>query len=349
MNVDEVFMRRCLDLAENARGNVAPNPMVGCVIVHQNTIIAEGYHQEYGKAHAEVMAINSVKNKELLKESCLYVNLEPCSHFGKTPPCADLIIQQGIPKVVICNVDSFQKVAGSGIQKLRSAGIEVINGILENDGRRLNARFFCFHEKKRPYVILKWAQTADGFMDIDRGSSKDEKYWISSPLSKLLVHKWRSEESAIFVGSNTIKNDNPSLTVRLVEGKNPIRICIDKNLVLEQSSAIFDNTAKSYIFNEKTNKTEGHLEYIKVDFGKSLIAGILDILYQKEIQSLIVEGGHNILQQFIDQNVWDEVRVFQSEKNFLSGLCAPRLQAQLVSSSTIQNDRLSIYKNESSL
>lgn len=319
--------------------------MVGCVIVHNNIIIGEGYHNKYGEAHAEVNAINSVRDTSLLKESIIYVNLEPCSHFGKTPPCADLIIKHQIPKVVIANKDPFPKVSGGGIEKLRAAGIEVLSGILENPGKELNKRFFCFHEKKRPFVLLKWAQTADGFMDIERKNGKNKNYWISSALSKTLVHQWRSEEDSIFVGTNTAKNDDPSLTVRMVNGTNPLRIVLDKKLNLDKKLKIFDDSASTIIINEHKSNKEGSNEYCKLDFGENLLHQLMELLYHRNIQSIMVEGGRNILDQFIEQNLWDEARIFHSPSSFGSGLKAPLIDGEVFSQEDVGGDLLVQMKN----
>lgn len=372
MIFEEKYLLRCLELAKNGLGNVAPNPMVGCVIVHNNKIIGEGYHQEYGKAHAEVNAIYSVKDKSLLKESTLYVNLEPCAHFGKTPPCANLIVENNIPRVMIGCVDSFSEVAGKGIEKLKNAGIEVIVGILENESLELNKRFFTFHNKKRPYVILKWAETKDGFIDVERtviakheerngkqsfkstdcfpektgqavplhSTRNDVNNWITSPLSKQLVHKWRSEEAAIMVGTNTALNDNPQLNVREWKGKNPIRIVIDLHDRLPQSLNIFNKSVPTLVFSLTKETEEKNLVFVKVKNEKKLIEEVLSELYKRTIQSVIVEGGTTLLQSFIDQNLWDEARVFVGNKNFITGLKAPNLKGNLISEEMIDDDHL---------
>ena len=360
MNFDEKYLLRCLELAKNGLGNVAPNPMVGCVIVHDNNIIGEGYHQEYGKAHAEVNAIHSVKNKFLLQKSTLYVNLEPCAHFGKTPPCANLIVEHNIQRVVIGCVDSFSEVAGKGIEKLKNAGIEVVVGVLEKESLELNKRFFTFHNKKRPFVILKWAETKDGFIDLERSNQKeverneiagqarnDDKIdnWITSPLSKQLVHKWRSEETAIMVGTNTALNDNPQLNVREWKGKNPPRIVIDLHDRLPQSLHIFDKSVPTLVFSLTKETEEKNLVFVKVKNEKNLIEEVLSELYKRNIQSVIVEGGATLLQSFIDQNLWDEARVFIGNKTFVNGLKAPSLIGELMTKQTIDSDDLMFYKN----
>ncbi len=316
-------MKRCIQLAKSAQGYVAPNPMVGSVIVHNNKIIGEGYHKQYGQAHAEVNAINSVKNKELLRKSSLYVNLEPCAHHGKTPPCADLIVKMQIPKVIIACVDSFAKVAGKGIEKLKKAGCDVTVGVLEKESIDLNKRFFTFHNKKRPYIILKWAETSDGFMDIERSPDDHAKnYWITNELAKKLVHKWRSQEDAFMIGTNTAINDNPQLTTRDWTGKNPVRIVIDRNLKLPQNLNLFDNGAKTIVFNSKKDLISDNMEFIKINFDNSL-QEILNKLYLLNIQSIVVEGGRLLLDSFIQNNLWDEARVFVGNKKFIRGLKAP--------------------------
>lgn len=339
-------MKRCFELALNGISEVSPNPMVACVIVHNGEIIGEGYHQEYGKAHAEVNAIHSVKNKEYLKQCTLYVNLEPCSHFGKTPPCSDLIIKHQIPKVVIANKDPFDKVSGRGMDRLKAAGVEVLFGILKDEGKLLNKRFFYFHENRSPYVILKWAQTVDGFMDIDRSENTKESYWITSSFSKILVHKWRSEEDGILVGSNTVRNDDPQLNCRLVKGKNPIRICIDKELKLDKSHKIFNEEGTCLIFNEKVEKESGRLKYFQLDFSKEVLAQVMSKLFEENIQSIIVEGGKKILQQFIDLDLWNEARIFHSEIKFNKGLLAPEINGSIISNNHMGADLLQVLLNK---
>lgn len=344
MNFDEKYMLRCLELAKDGFGNVAPNPMVGCVIVCEGKIIGEGYHQEYGKAHAEVNAIHSVRDKSLLQKSTLYVNLEPCAHFGKTPPCANLIVEHNIPRVVIGCVDSYSEVSGKGIEKLRNAGIEVTVGILENESLELNKRFFTFHNKKRPYVILKWAETQDGFIDVDRPLDKSRDTtadnWITSPLSKQLVHKWRSEEAAIMIGTNTALNDNPQLNVREWKGENPTRIVIDLNDRLPESLNIFDKSIPTVVFSLSKETSTNNLTYVKINDTKTLLQEVLYELYKRNIQSVIVEGGATLLQSFIDHNLWDEARVFVGNRKFKSGLKAPSVKGNLIAEEMIDVDHL---------
>ena len=335
-------MQKCLDLALNGIVNVAPNPMVGSVIVYKGIIIAEGYHKNYGSNHAEVNAINNVKDKSLLKESTIYINLEPCSHFGKTPPCCDMIIQHKIPKVIIGCIDSFSEVAGKGVAKMKKAGIEVIVGILEEECRELNKRFFTFHEKRRPYIILKWAESKDGFI---APKNQQKPFWMTTADSKELVHKWRAEADAILIGRTTAEKDNPSLTVREFKGKNPIRIVIDKDLKLSNDLNLFNSEAKTIIFNgiESKNKCTNH--FIKIIFNK-LIENILEVLHKQNIQSIIVEGGSKTLQSFINTNLWNEARIFTANKELKDGLKAPIIKGRTLSTVEIDTDFLKVIVND---
>ena len=312
--------------------------MVGSVIVYKDKIIGEGYHEEYGSNHAEVNAINSVIDKSLLTKSTIYVNLEPCSHFGKTPPCSDLIIKHKIPKVVVGCIDTFSKVSGKGIQKMRNAGIEVVTGVLNKECRDLNKRFFTFHEKKRPYIILKWAESKDGFI-----APLDQKkpFWMTSKESKKLVHNWRSEEDSILIGRITAEKDNPSLTVREINGKNPIRIVIDRNLKLSNYLNLFNSDADTIIFNEIKSNKSTNINYVKINFNK-LINNILKFLYKQNIQSLIVEGGTKTLQSFIDNNLWDEARVFYTSSELIAGVSSPNIKGKIISSKEIDVDLFEI-------
>ncbi|SMD36184.1 diaminohydroxyphosphoribosylaminopyrimidine deaminase [Reichenbachiella faecimaris] len=337
-SIDKKYMQRALELAANGLGVVSPNPMVGCVIVYKNKIIGEGWHEKYGEAHAEVHAIKSVKNKKLLKQSTAYVTLEPCAHFGKTPPCADLLIKHQLKRVVICNQDSFPLVNGGGIKKLTEAGIEVDVGVLSKQGRKLNKRFFTRVEKKKPYVILKWAQTADGFVARENYDSK----WISGEQSRKMVHKWRSEEDAIWVGTNTAKYDNPKLNVRNWQGNNPIRLVIDKRLSLNSDLHLFDQEIPSICYNLKKEGKEENLEWVKVADERLLEDVFLD-LRQRGVQSVFVEGGAHLLQSLIDKDYWDEARVFTSQTNFEKGIKAPKLNVDSSKEMNIEDDRLSIY------
>lgn len=336
------MMARCVQLARLGLGKTYPNPMVGSVIVHNGKIIGEGWHQKAGQAHAEVNAISSVADKSLLTSSTIYVSLEPCSHFGKTPPCADLIIASKIPHVVIATLDPFAKVNGAGVQKLKDAGIQVEIGVLEKEAQQLNQRFFTFHLHKRPYVILKWAQTQNHKIASDLPQQK----WISNAFAKQLVHKWRTEEQAILVGTNTAKIDNPQLNSRLWAGNQPIRIVLDKNLTLDKSLNLFDQTQNTLIFNQKENSINTKNEFVKVAFDENLIPQILEELYKRNIQSLIVEGGPYVLKQFIEANLWDEARIFTSDETWDSGLDAPEIQGKLISTQNIQNNQLSILTRE---
>lgn len=325
---------------------MSPNPMVGCVIVHNDCIIGEGYHEKYGEAHAEVIAVKSVQNHELLKESTLYVSLEPCAHFGLTPPCSDLIVEKKIPNVVIGTIDSFAKVAGKGIEKMIKAGINVKVGILEKESRELNKRFFTFHEKKRPFVILKWAETTDGFIDFDRTKNQlGQPAWISGEKSLLRVHQMRAVEDAILVGTNTALKDNPSLTVRRCEGRNPVRLVIDNHLRLPENLNLFDGTVKTIVFNSVKNQESGNIEFVRIDFTRNIIPQVLKSLYQQNIQSVIVEGGKQLLESFISSNLWDEAFRFTGNKFFTSGIKAPSISGTIIHSEKTEGDQLLIYRN----
>jgi len=344
--MNEIYMQRCLELAKNGLGHTAPNPMVGSVIVANNGIIGEGYHQKCGEAHAEVNAINSVKNSSLLSSATLYVNLEPCSHFGRTPPCSNLIIEKKIPKVVIACVDTFSEVAGRGIERLRKAGCDVVVGVLERESRELNRRFFTFHEKKRPYIVLKWAQSADGFIDVHR--TKDmpiSPLWITNEAARQLVHKWRTEEDAIWVGTNTAEKDNPKLNVRDWAGKNPLRIVLDKSLRLDPQLALFDGTLPTLVFTEKSAQNFDNVEFVKLNFDKNLLQSILNQLYLRNIQSVFVEGGSKLIESLITENLWDEARVFTGNRTFGSGLKSPHFTPQPIVCEEFGNSRLRYYRN----
>ena len=338
MQNEEFFMQRCIELASKTMGCASPNPMVGSVIVYNNKIIGEGYHEKYGSHHAEVNAINSVKDKSLLSKSTLYVNLEPCAHFGKTPPCSDLIIQNKIPEVVIGCVDTFSEVSGKGIERMRSVGIDVKVGVLENESRELNKRFFTFHEKKRPYIILKWAESKDRFI-----APKDQTkpFWMTSSESKKLAHKWRAEEDAILVGRITAEKDNPSLTVREVEGINPIRIVIDKDLKLSADFNLFNIDAKTIVFNQLKSEENNSNNYIKINF-HNLTKNILQELHKQNIQSIIIEGGTKTLQSFIDKNLWDEARIFTTKKTLTEGVKPPTIEGEIISEDETGGDRFKI-------
>ena len=320
---EEKYMRRCIELAANGLCNVAPNPMVGAVIVCDGRIIGEGYHIRCGEAHAEVNAIRSVKDESLLQRSTIYVSLEPCSHYGKTPPCADLIIEKQIPRIVIGCQDPFSKVAGRGIQKLRDAGREVIVGVLEKECRHLIRRFITFNTLHRPFITLKWAESADHFIDIERTNGKP--MILSSPLSSMLVHKKRTEADAIMVGRRTALLDNPSLTVRNWYGHNPIRIVLDRSLSLPNDLQIFDGDIPTLIFTEKKRPEERNITYITIDFSHNPLIQIMEELYQRKIQSLLVEGGSQLLQSFIDNGLWDEAFIEKCPSRLYSGVKAPEI------------------------
>ncbi len=337
-DVAERFMKRALELAQLGAGSVSPNPMVGCVIVHQGRIIGEGYHQAYGGPHAEVAAVRSVANQEQLQEANAYVTLEPCAHWGKTPPCANLLVEKGLKKVIVAAVDSNPLVGGRGIEILKNAGIEVEIGLLEKDARRQNRRFFTQIEKQRPYVILKWAQTQDGFVARDDFSSK----WISGALSRQLVHKWRAEEDAILVGKNTALHDNPRLDVRDWVGKNPIRIVLDSSLQLARTSHLFDGSIQTICYNCIKSASSENLEYVKTDTDFT-VTKLLKDLNSRKIQSLIVEGGSRVLAQFISSGLWDEARVFTGRARFEKGIAAPILNQYPTETLTIGEDILNIY------
>ncbi|MEN3322453.1 bifunctional diaminohydroxyphosphoribosylaminopyrimidine deaminase/5-amino-6-(5-phosphoribosylamino)uracil reductase RibD [Mariniflexile soesokkakense] len=334
MTNHETYIKRCINIAKNGLGSTRPNPMVGSVIVYNNQIIGEGYTSTYGNNHAEVNAINSVKEKSLLKESTIYVTLEPCSHFGKTPPCSDLIIKHQIPNVVIGCIDDNVQVAGKGIEKLKSAGCNVIVGILENECKAHHKRFFTFHNKKRPYIILKWAETADGFI-APNTKNEQKPVWITNAYSRQLVHKWRTEEQAILVGTNTVLQDNPSLTVRDWTGQNPIRIVLDKENKLSKDYTVFNEKAKTIVISNN-----------EIDFSKNVAQQICDVLFKNNINSVIIEGGSKTLQTFINENHWDEARVFTGTILFKKGVKAPTFSGRLVSEEKTITDTLKIYRND---
>lgn len=343
---DENLMQYCLGLANRGLGSVSPNPMVGAVITVDNQIIGEGYHQKFGQAHAEVNAINDVYARfgkqadALLRQATVYCNLEPCAHFGKTPPCADLLVNKGVKRVVIGNTDPFASVNGKGIEKLKNAGIEVKTGILEHECRHLNRRFFTRITQNRPYIILKWAQTANSYFAPNNGSQK----WITGPAAKSLNFKWRSEEDAILVGKNTALIDNPQLTNR-GNGKQPIRILIDKKLTVTPEYNIYNNKSKTIIFNEIKTDIYNNIQYISMeDMHFYLPQKIAYQLYLMDIQSVIVEGGANILNQFLSAGLWDEIRVFTSTNNWPEGMIAPKFEGTIIQQQQVGDDFLTIYE-----
>jgi len=344
MNNELKYISRCLQLAELGAGYVAPNPMVGAVLVCDDKIIGEGYHRHYGEAHAEPNAINSVKNTDLLKQSTLYVNLEPCSHYGKTPPCADLIVSSGIPRVVIGTLDPNPKVAGRGVEILRKVGVEVVVGVLEAECRELNKRFFIFQEQKRPYVLLKWAQTQDGFMDRVRTTVTEPPLQISNSITRQLTHKMRSENQSILVGANTVLLDNPSLTVRNWSGKSPIRIGIDRQRRIPDDFHLLDGSIPTLIFTEKDEVDKLHVEFVKIDFGTNSVETILNEIYKRNIHSVLVEGGPTILNSFIESGLWDEANIEIAPLRIVEGMAAPVLQLQPISRQNFEGHDWLFYK-----
>jgi len=359
-------MHRCLELAGHGSGYVSPNPMVGAVLVHSGRIIGEGYHRQYGQAHAEVNCIDSVPetDQKLIGESTLYVSLEPCAHFGKTPPCADLIIRHKIPKCVVGCRDPFKEVDGKGIEKLQMAGVHVEAGVLEKECKDLNKRFFTFHTQHRPYIILKWAQTYDGFIaaslnpqdggifeDSDDKKNVRKRLLISNEYSNRLVHKWRSEEASIIVGTNTALLDDPELTTRLWTGKSPVRIVLDMKLRLPSSLKMFNDTVQTIVFNSIKQEEKANLLYYQLNKNENVVHQIADALYKLNIQSVLVEGGAKLLQSFIDENLWDEARVINNtqltlkDRQIQNGLHAPLLQNFVKENEvTLMNDRIEIFK-----
>ncbi|MDR0803079.1 bifunctional diaminohydroxyphosphoribosylaminopyrimidine deaminase/5-amino-6-(5-phosphoribosylamino)uracil reductase RibD [Fluviicola sp.] len=344
MNPDEKYMQRALQLAKLGGIHVAPNPLVGAVIVCRNRIIGEGYHQHFGEAHAEVNAIHSVEDPSLLEEATIYITLEPCSHFGKTPPCADLLIRSKFKRVVIAQADPFPEVAGRGIEKLRNAGIQVDCGILEQEAKELNKRFITFHTKKRPFVTLKWAQTSNGFIDRDRSEeNKTGINWISQPETQVITHQLRTSEQAILVGWKTVLNDNPSLTARAFSGKNPIRIVIDPELKAPENATLFTDNHQTIVFNKKETKTFDSVHYLKLnDFTPE---AILSELYRIHIHSVLVEGGAFTLAQFIESGLWDKALVITGQGEFNSGVKAPVLAKMATRQVQFGKDLLYYFHN----
>ena len=341
----EKYIQRCLALAQKGIGTTRPNPSVGAVVVHNNKIIGEGYTSPYGGPHAEVNAIRAVKDESLFKEATIYVTLEPCSHYGKTPPCADLIVEKQIPNVVIGCIDTHSLVAGKGVARLQKAGCNVTVGVLEEACLAQHKRFFTVQNKQRPYIILKWAETTDGFI-APKTKNEQKPVWISSSYSQQLVHKWRSEEHAIFVGTQTVIDDNPSLTVRSYTGENPIRVVIDKNLRIPTTATVFNTKVKTIVITAKVQESKENLIYEVIDFTKDVVAEICAVLQRHKIQSIIIEGGRQTLQSFITSGIWDEARVFIGENQFKEGVVAPKIQGNLVSEEKIASDILRIFKND---
>lgn len=344
---DIKFMRRCLELASKAEGLTYPNPMVGSVIVHEGKIVGEGFHLKAGEPHAEVNAINSVPDKKKLKSSTLYVNLEPCSHFGKTSPCADFINSNLIPRVVIGTVDTSEKVSGEGLSRLRDAGCEVLNGVVEEECRRINRRFFTYHEKKRPYITLKWAQSADGFLDVLRSENYNTgPNWITGKPERALVHKWRASEQAILVGAGTIRADNPKLNVRDWKGNNPVRIILSSSGILNSELAINETNGTLIVFTHNMDANIPNAVKVKLNDDEPVCLQIARYLYQAGIQSLFIEGGAKVLNHFISTGLWDEARIFTGGKYFKGGVKAPLIQGALLSRKVFSGSSLEIYLKE---
>ena len=341
MKTHEYFMEKCIDLAKKGIQDVSPNPMVGSIIVYNDEIIGQGYHEKYGSNHAEVNAINSVQDKSLLEKSTLYVNLEPCCHHGKTPPCTNLIIEKKIPKVVIGCIDSYSKVSGNGIKKLRNNLIEVIDCVLDKKCKELNRRFFSFHEKKRPYIILKWAKSKDNYI---APINQDKPFWMTCEKSKELVHRWRAQEDSILVGRKTVIADNPLLTVRLYNGKNPVRIIIDKNLTINQNLKIYNKEANTIILNQEKSLIDGKNIFVKIDFN-NFLENMLNELYNRNILSVIVEGGAETINSCINRDLFDEIRVFTTTKILKNGIISPNIpKLNLLSKNIIDKDILEIFR-----
>jgi len=344
MNNDEFYIKRCIELAQKALGNTYPNPLVGSVIVHNGKIIGEGYHHKAGENHAEINAINSVEDKSLIPESTIYVSLEPCAHYGKTPPCALKIKELGFKKVVIGTMDSHDKVNGKGKKIIQDAGIEAVSGVLEKECIQLNKRFFTYHEKQRPYIILKWAQSGDGFLDKDFKSTA-----VSNTLASQFVHQLRADEHAILVGTQTAFTDNPSLTVRHVEGINPVRILIDFDLKVPRDFKIYNNEAPTLIFNAEKEETEGNIRFIRI--GKeNFLPDLMTALYKEQIQSVIIEGGRFTLQQFIDAELWDETIIIKNENLKLeNGTKAPDFNQIPDKTESSRDNIISFYTNKNNI
>ncbi len=340
-------MSRCFDLAQRAKGHTSPNPMVGAVLVYNDRIIGEGWHHYYGADHAEVNCLKNVAeaDKHLISECTMYVNLEPCAHHGITPPCADRLVREKVKRVVIANKDPFEKVNGKGIDKLKEAGIEMTTGVLEKEGQWLNRRFFCFHQQKRPYIILKWAGSKDGFI----APADRSKIQITGPESQKLLHKWRTEEAAIMVGTTTAINDNPELTARLHEGKQPLRIVLDKDLRVPHTHHVYDGKAATWIINEQKEILLGNVHSVKMPFGEGLLPALMNRLYEARIFSVIVEGGSSLLNSFINAGLWDEARIFTGDVSIKDGIHAPILVNVVQAFTTlVGNDQLDVYVNNKS-
>ncbi|MCB0519093.1 MAG: bifunctional diaminohydroxyphosphoribosylaminopyrimidine deaminase/5-amino-6-(5-phosphoribosylamino)uracil reductase RibD [Saprospiraceae bacterium] len=341
--MNELYMHRCFDLARLGAGHVSPNPMVGAVLVHENRIIGEGWHRQYGKAHAEVNAVASVKpeDQHLIEKTTLYVSLEPCCIFGKTPPCTNLILEKKIPRVVISCLDQTPEVRGKGVDILRQNGVEVVTGILAKEGEVLSGIRNTFVARHRPYINLKFAQSSDGFM-----GKPGQQVWISNPFSKRLAHKWRSEFDAILIGTKTALMDNPQLNNRLWFGKSPLRILLDKKLAVPKSAHIYDATAKTLVVTEKVGyPVNENVEFLSLPFDENLLEKLLKYLFEKRITSLIVEGGSVTLSRFIEQGLWDEATVFTSKTHLLNGIKAPVIPVDPFQTFPLGTDTLTLYRN----
>ena len=345
-SVDDIkFMQRCLDLAGRAEGRTYPNPMVGSVIVHNGSIIGEGYHLKAGEHHAERVAINSVADLELLKESTLYVNLEPCSHYGKTPPCTDIILSSGIKKIVAGTTDTSDKVSGKGIAALIRSGCDVITGVLENECRWINRRFFTFHEKQRPYIILKWAQSSDGFIDVDRDSFSGRKpTWITGNAERVLVHRWRSEEQSILAGAGTVRADDPILNLRFWPGEDPLRLILSSSGSLDNKSAVFTTEGRTVVFTHNKSASVS-CDKVILDRERSSAVQVTEYLYNSDIRSLFIEGGAGVLSHFIKEGLWDEARIFSGKITFGSGIKAPSVTGNIKSRTEYSGSNLEIIVN----
>ena len=344
---DEANILRCFSLAQRAKGQTAPNPMVGAVLVHNGLIIGEGWHHYYGADHAEVNCLKNVApaNQHLIPQSTMYVNLEPCAHYGITPPCAGRLVQERVKEVVIANADPFDQVNGRGVDILKAAGIQVKTGTLAKEGLWLNRRFFCFHQQKRPYIILKWAQTADGFI----APADRSRLQITNSQSQQLVHKWRTEEAAIMVGATTALHDNPQLTARLHEGHNPLRITLDRNLKLPGTHHLFDNSAPTWVINEVREQLNGNIHSIRLPFNENLLPALLHRLYDAKMLSLIVEGGASLLNSFITLGLWDEARIFTGATPILDGIRSPVLHHEVHAfAQDVGNDQMAVWVNKNS-
>lgn len=346
MVVEEKYMARCIELARGGEGNTAPNPMVGAVIVHKGKIIGEGFHRKCGEAHAEVNAVASVRDEALLRDSTIYVSLEPCSHYGKTPPCAELIIRKGIPRVVVGTLDPFPEVSGRGVRMLREAGIEVVTGVLEEEARALNPAFMTFQIRKRPYVYLKWAQSADGFMDIRREDASVPSVLLSSAETLRRVHRLRSEVAAIMVGTRTALLDNPSLTVRHWAGRSPVRVVLDRTLKLPVGSHLLDGAVPTLVFTAVEVESRPNVEYVQIDFGQEVLSQVLQYLYGQNLNSLMVEGGAELLESFLDAGLWDEAWVETAPVVLGAGVKAPAVPGVLTGTEQRHEHLLETWKQK---